>query len=62
MAALPYGRPWGRRLLGAVLVLSVSAALLGCSHKDDAPTAPGYYSGPMTKATKMDPKAPKGGE
>ena len=61
MFAFSFVRLSAWRLLGAALALT-AAALCGCSHKDDAPSAPGYYDGPMTKATKTNAKAPKSGE
>jgi hypothetical protein len=62
MSAMPFARRWAWCWLGTALTLSALAGLSGCSHKDEAPSAAGYYTGPMTKPTKMDAKPPKGGD
>lgn len=49
-------------MLCAALALLAPAALVGCSHKDDQPSAPGYYNGPMTKANKMNDKGSTKGQ
>lgn len=41
-------------LIGAAII--GGSLLAGCSAKDDKPTGPGYYDGPMAK--KGTPKAP----
>ena len=62
MSALSSIRRPALCLMGVALTLSALVGLCGCSHKQEAPSAPGYYDGPMTKPTKMTSKAPKGGD
>ena len=62
MSALSSVRRSAWCLLGVALTLSALAGLYGCSEKKEAPSTPGYYDGPMTKPTKMNSKAPKGGD
>jgi hypothetical protein len=49
------------RLAALLLMASTLMAFVGCGNKDDKPSAPGYYDGPVTPKTEIMGKPGGGG-